>query len=49
MRNARGHHLAAAAMGHWHRMTDTPEHIELDSLRRAHDFVWALLKHIDAS
>lgn len=42
-------HPSAAAMGHWHRMSDTPEHIELDSLRRAHDFVWALLKRIDAS
>lgn len=40
-------HPSEAAMGHWHQMSDTVEHIEVATLARVHAFVWALLAQFD--
>jgi len=32
----------------WHQMTDTVDKIELDCLRRVHEFVWEILQRLDS-
>jgi len=32
---------------HWHQMTDTVDKIELDCLRRVHEFAWDMLQRLD--
>jgi hypothetical protein len=39
---------SAAAMGHWHQLSDTIDKIEPACLARTHAFVWALLREMDA-
>jgi hypothetical protein len=34
---------------HWHRLTDTPEHIDPADLARTHQFAWHILQQIDQS
>ncbi len=40
-------HPSAAAMGHWHQLSDTIDKIEPACLARTHAFVWALLREVD--
>jgi len=37
-----------ATQVHWHQMSDTPEHVEVETLHDVHLFVWELLREIDA-
>lgn len=37
-----------ATQTHWHRMSDTPEHVAVEALRDVHLFVWEMLREIDA-
>jgi hypothetical protein len=34
-------------LAEWHRLTDTPDHLQLSSLERVHVFTWALLHRLD--
>ncbi|MBC8448421.1 MAG: M28 family peptidase [Chloroflexi bacterium] len=38
---------AGATQAHWHQMSDTPEHVAMETLRDVHLFVWEMLLGID--
>lgn len=31
----------------WHRLTDTPDHLQVDALERVHSLAWVLLRRLD--
>jgi hypothetical protein len=40
-------HRAAARMGYWHQRDDVAENIEIECLRKTHEFGWKLLQQLD--
>lgn len=32
----------------WHRLSDTPDHLQAGTLQKVHDFAWALLQRLDS-
>src|SRR4030042_3245867 len=41
------HYRNSTFMPEWHRLTDTPDHLQVDALERVHSFAWALLQRLD--
>jgi Peptidase family M28 len=37
----------SAILPEWHRLTDTPNRLQVDALERTHQLVWALLQRLD--
>ncbi len=42
-----GHRKGSTRMPEWHRLTDTPDRLELSSLSRVHELAWEILKRFD--
>ncbi len=41
------HRSGSAILPEWHRLTDTPSHVQVEALQQAHEFTWALLQRLD--
>ncbi|MFZ2098474.1 MAG: M28 family peptidase [Anaerolineales bacterium] len=41
------HHQGSPILPEWHRLTDTPDHIQLGTLERVHALAWDLLHRFD--
>ena len=42
-----GFNQGSPILPEWHRLTDTPSRLQVTSLERAHELVWALLQRVD--
>lgn len=41
------HYRNSVFLPEWHRLTDTPDRLQVEALQRAHSFAWALLQRLD--
>lgn len=41
------HYRNSPFLPEWHRLTDTPNHLQVETLERVHSFAWALLQRLD--
>jgi hypothetical protein len=41
------HHKGSLLLPEWHRLTDTPDHLQVAALERIHQLAWALLQRFD--
>jgi hypothetical protein len=41
------HHRNSPILPEWHRLTDTPNRVQVDALERIHALAWALLQRLD--
>ena len=41
------HHQGSPILPEWHRLTDTPDHLQMNTLERVHSLAWDLLQRFD--